>query len=674
MWSSQILLDEEEFDSVAAVVPITVADTVLFTETLSPFWNVFRWTQLGISSLSNPLGYPGGIPIIVKDEPSAAGIFVAYQAGSKGAGGLVYQQSDDRAVTWLGEVVIDADIDKRAAAVINPITYDIHLVYFQIGEPTLTTASNVWYRVLAWSGGVWTIGLEKQIILASATHGYSNVSLEVRAGYLMALLYDRTSTTVRNLYSAKAVGTWDLATSVNLDIEQVMTPSAVVNVDLTRDDVNDKWYITTEQGGTFTIWSPSEALRPPGEITAVNLATWYAATTVQFDTVYSPSTLTVGIVQENSGVLQFRTFNPLTNLVSAPTIIEASGAFWPCIAVDSAGRFIIAYTKTMSGNKRSLVVVRSDDWTAKYAIATDSAAEEWGGTHMARIHAGVDGLVIAWCDTADNDADTNYRVFCGVLDQQVFKNVADTILATEFIRTLHSAADVIAFTEALHASEPKSVADTIHATEALATWINAADTIHATEYSTINYHVADAILFTDVFRLNIPIADTGVVTEAVSWAAQITVGDTIAATDAVQRVAMTVAEVISADDALGAIAIALADAIAAGDALVVNINIAETAATVDKLTIGQAVAEGVAATEIINMIYRVAEMVTATEGLWINGGIIEQISATDAILQLSIHADDTVAAVEGLTKATDIRISVRLHLSKGVARLRMEGW
>jgi hypothetical protein len=654
------------------MVDVPVADGVQLDDGINPYWDVFRWTELGVSSLANALGYPGGVPVIVKDEPGAAGIFVAYQTGTKGAGGLVYQQSDDRGGTWLGEVVIDVDIDKLAAAVIDPISYDIHLIYFQIGEPTLSTASNLWYRVLAWSGGVWVIGAEKQIILASASHGYSNASLEVRSGYLMAMLYDKTSTTVRNLYSAKAAGTWDLFTNVNLDVEQVMIPSTAVHVDLTRDNVGDKWYITTEQGGTFTIWSPSETLRPPGEITPVNLASWYGATTEQFDTVYNPSTAMVGIVQENGGALQFRTFDPATSLVSAPTVIEASGAFWPCITVDQGGRFVVAYTKTASGDGRHLMVVRSDDWTATHALATDSGVEGWGGTHIARISTGVDGLVIAWCETIDGDADGEYKVFCGVLDQQVFKAVAESVDALEFITSVHGLADAAAFVELLHASEPKSATDAAALVEALATWQNVAEAAAIAEAFLVNYRVTEGISFTDIFRLKMPVSDTGTATDIFSFVWKIVVSDVIAATDAVARLKVAMADAMSADDQLAPFGLSVAEAIAVGDAEVIWVEVAETAAAGDMPVICHTILDGASVDEIIDMTYGIIESAVASEGVWMNGGVIESVTATDAVLRMEVHSDSTIQAADSWAKLIVIRIGVRLHLHSGQARLRME--
>ena len=654
--------------------PIASVDAIAVGDEVNPYWNVFRWEQLGVSSLTNALGYPGGVPLIIRDEPSAAGIFVAYQAGTKGARGLVYQQSDNRGETWLGEVVIDADIDKYAAVVINPTTYDIHLIYFQIGDPTLGAAGTLWYRVLAWSGGVWAIGAEKTLVVGAASHGYANASLGVRSGYLMALFYDRALTgTVRNMYSAKSVGTWDLFTSVNLDIEVALpTINVEVRVDLTRDDVGDKWYITTEQGGTFTIWSPSELLRPPGEITPVNLATWYGATTPQFDTIYNPSTATVGIVQENAGKLEFRTFDPATSLVSAPTVIEASAAFWPSIMVDQGGRFIVAYTKTATGDTRHLMVVRSDDWTATHSIATDSAAEEWGGTHIAQTSEGLDGIVIAWCDTADNDADTDYRVFCGVLDQQVFRAVYDTVLATEFMGGQHRIADTMTLTELLHASEPKSIADVAALVEVVKPWQRVADAAAITEAFAVNYRVTEDITFTEVIRHRIPVTDAITVTDALSFVWQLRVADTVALADTI-RLAAIIDDVIAVDDYLEPMGFVVADAIAAGDATIVGVRVLESGTTTEGLRVSQAILDGATATEIINMLYTVMESALATDSIVISPIIAQVVSATDVILQLSVHSDSAITATETITKGTAIRIGVRLHLHGGHARLKMEG-
>lgn len=656
------------------MVDVPVADDVQLDDGISPYWDVFRWTELGVSSLANALGYPGGVPVIVKDEPGAAGIFVAYQTGTKGVTGLVYRQSVDRGGTWIAAVQIDADQDKFAAAVIDPTAYDIHLLYFQIGEPTLGAAGTLWYRVLAWSGGVWVIGAERTIVAGSATHGYGNASMEVRAGYLMALLHDRMSSGVRNMYSAKAVGTWDLSTSVNLDVEQAMPSSGVeVRVDLARDDAGDKWYITTEQGGTFTIWRPSETLRPPGEITPVNLATWYGATTPQFDTVYNPSTATVGIVQENGGALQFRTFNPATSLVSAPTVIEASGAFWPCIAVDQGGRFVVAYTKTASGNGRHLMVVRSDDWTATHALATDDGLNSWGVTKIARISTGVDGLVIAWCETVDGDADTEYKVFCGVLDQQVFRAVAESVGALEYITSAHGVVDAAAFAELLRASEPKSATDVMTLAEALATWQNVADAAAIAEAFLVNYRVSEGISFTDIFRLSMPVADTGAVTDAVSFVWKIVVGDSIAATDAVARLKVAVADAMSADDQLAPFGLPVAEAIAADDVAVVWVELAETVAAADVFGINQAILDGASVDEIIGMTYGIIEAAAASEGLVVSHMVVEPVSATDAILRLEVHSDSAIHAADSLAKLSVFRVGIRLHMHRGQARLRMEG-
>jgi hypothetical protein len=101
--------------------------------------------------------------------------------------------------------------------------------------------------------------------------------------------------------------------------------------------------------------------------------------------------------------------------------------------------------------------------------------------------------------------------------------------------------------------------------------------------------------------------------------------------------------------------------------------VAETAHAADALVIKHAVVETATATELIGMIYQIIEGVHATEGLVIKHAVLQPVSATDAILQLSIHASDVAHATDALTKESEIRIGVRLHMHRGIARLRIEG-
>jgi hypothetical protein len=633
----------------------------------------FTESVVGVSSLANALGYPGGRCLVAWSNGGVVEILVVYQAGAQGATGLVYQQSDDQAVSWDGEVQVSNRQGHLPAIVLNPDTGDVHVVYSILGDPALAVASSTEYCVLNWNGVDWSVGIEKELYTAAAASALSNLSLDQSGGYLAALAHLRYSTTARWIYSIGGPVQWDLFTGAVKAAEKQQVNAVEVRLVHVADDALANRYLISEQGGTFTLWQIDEY--SPGSLNLTELLVWYADSTAEFAAAYHPGLGKIGIVQINGAALEYREFDPVAlTLGDAVVVDDSDECYWPDITVDF-DQFVVAYTRdTGVADVRDLVAVWSGDWVTNYTLATDPAAEAWGAVHLARDTAQGDGLYVAWCDTVDSAVDGEYEIHVGRADILVAKAVTDDIAALEFIpAVVQQVADVGAFVESLRAGEPKAATDSIAAAEALATWQVVADAAAIAETFLVNYRVSEGISFADAFRLSMPVADAGAVADVVRVVWKIVVGDAIAATDAVAQLKVAVADAMSADDQLAPFGIPVAEAIAVSDVVGIWVDVAEAVAAADVFGINQAILDGASVTEIIGMTYEIIESAVAAEGLVVSQAVVEPVSATDVILRLEVHSDSTIHAADSLAKLNVFRIGIRLHMHSGQARLRMEG-
>jgi hypothetical protein len=113
-------------------------------------------------------------------------LVLIYQSGA----GLKMKVSTDAGATWAVSHDIDSKTDVYASAVINLVTYDIHVVYSKRGNPS-TDDESVYYRPLIRGTSDWSVGAE-EILAGSnsindyATAGRRNATISVGAdGYLV---------------------------------------------------------------------------------------------------------------------------------------------------------------------------------------------------------------------------------------------------------------------------------------------------------------------------------------------------------------------------------------------------------------------------------------------------------------------------------------------------------
>lgn len=667
--------DQHYFDQgISPDAEKTPADTIVVTEAFG-YSAICEWFAVGSSSLADALGYAHGINLLVKETAGTPILFLAYQTGTDGATGLVFRKSDDLGYTWAAEVQIDAKQDTHACCLINPSTFNIHLVYSMTGDPALAAATDVKYRVLTWGGATWAIGAEKELFGGSASYAVGNLSLERRDAYLMAVGLHRDSGNDRAIYSFKAAGSWDLYGSCNTDEEVQLLDGVEIQAKLVRNDDDDEWYIVAHQGGDFRIYQVNESARPPGEITLTAKHTWYESSTPQFDACYNSTLGKVGIVQNDAGNIIYYEYDPSDDSLTGPTTLDSSvTCYWPAISNDR-DRFVIVYARVVAGNQRELVAQWSDLPGTVVPFCTDPVAEAWGHIKIARSTEYVDGVFLCWCDTVDSLAN-GYAVYYGRLHIRTMRAIAETIAATDYIQTVdHAVAEAIAAAEALHATEPKSIADTVLATEAILHGPQVAETISA-----VDAIVGSGILLNEdvavtdaIEQLNRVLADTIAAADVVSKVNIVAVVDAVTATDAIVTVGRLLADNIVVVDAISAFGIAVAEAVAAGEALVVSLTLTDVIGAADLGKVEHAVTDVISATDLINMIYQVLESVGVAENVTIAPQtVVDTIGAADALV-IEIPVADTVGLADALAKVSLLQLTVRLHLVGAKPTLRVEG-
>jgi hypothetical protein len=96
-------------------------------------------------------------------------LVLIYQSGA----GLKMEVSTDSGATWSVTHTIDSKVDVYASAVLNPNTYDIHVVYSTRGNPA-TADESVYYRPLIWDGtSDWSIGAEEILAGSNSFNDYT---------------------------------------------------------------------------------------------------------------------------------------------------------------------------------------------------------------------------------------------------------------------------------------------------------------------------------------------------------------------------------------------------------------------------------------------------------------------------------------------------------------------
>jgi hypothetical protein len=647
-------------------VPKSAADNFAFTEEISPFTDVFRWQGIGYSSVSPALGTVGGKPIAVFDATGSGVIFVAYQTGTKGVTGLAFRPSADRGATWGTETQIDADQDKYVAAVVDPDTGNIHLVYAKLGDPALDNTDSLCYRVLAWSGSAWSVSGEVVLATGTTVNGWSDVTLGVNSERMLRVLagHKAFSTTTREVYSVLATAEWDLSYNTLGDVIAMATPGVEARMAMAYDAVGDVWYLITEQSGTFRLWSVGEE--------PINLKTWYAASTDEFDAVFNQMTGTVGIIQDNGSLLEFREYNPATNGLTETEF--GAGCMWPSIAADGAGRFVVACVQSyLSDDNYSVMTMRSDDWSTAYRLCTDTAARYWAYTRIAPTQNGLDGLAITWCESYNPGA-SGYAVFCGVLDEQVFKNVSDLFPSAEVNIPGIQVTDLFEDAETAKAAVPKESHETMAFAEALAGSPEFADLFAVTEqYWTSHPAEGETIAVTESMRFAMAVVDHADETDAVRIVWQIRVAESAEAQDDIAQLLVKLADTAPVTETFLPTVLSLAEAVAASDGTVIDLLVVESSKATEDLVVGHAVADDADLSEIIGMAYGILENVATTELFNVGQVVIESVGADDSIVWITLPVDETMALHEHEQKDAVARIGIRIHLHRGRVHLKVEG-
>lgn len=389
-------------------------------------------------------------------------ICAIYQTGASGAGGLVFNQSNDLGETWEGETQISSTTDVYAAGVINPDTGDIHLVYSRQGlAPGMDAGSSVRYRVLAWTGSTWTVGAESTVntTAASASYACTNVTLAADSnGRLLALWGARDAApSFYRVDGSRSTSPWDL-TSFSA-FAPWASPGLTSEVRVTVRASDSALAAVVEQGGTFRLYTTSLA-----SVSPTLKQTWFATSTHQFDLCWGPTLAgfgsgAFGIVQNNGGKIDYRTYDPLSDTLSSLTAIAGSApeCYGPSIMRDDT-EFIIGFTQEddITPDTRVLRFVRTDDLGTIVDSATDAGSDGWDWTKMPLSAQDFDDLVVLWCDTLN----TPYGVHLGQASIDIYKSSEDDGVGTESVVNGPAVDTTDTGTETIVAGEAKDVAET----------------------------------------------------------------------------------------------------------------------------------------------------------------------------------------------------------------------
>jgi hypothetical protein len=499
-------------------------------------------------------------------------VLAVYQAGSLGATGLVMRASSDLGQTWEAESQISSRQDVLPAGAMNRGTGDVHLVYSRPGDPALSSAWGVWYRVLVWNGSGWAATGEAVVEAGSASQGLSNAVVDVDSnGYLAAAFYKKTATqAVMRALASNAP--FDLSSATASDAMAAAVGAQPIQPVLRFLPGVEWWGLLFELDGFVRISRSATVLSPTQHLLAwVAAQTFFVTPTpaAPLDAAWNPDpddapNGRLGIAYVEGGTAKFRTWEAQTNALGAAQTVAAQAASQ---AVSRYfGQWIVGWTETVSGDQRKLRISYTSDLSTRYDLDTDPGASAWRGLRLGRDVSDYNCLVLQWAEGVDPGLD-GYTVYLASVAVAIFKNVADTSAALEalvagpMVSDSATAVDVVPTAgEARSVSDSASASDSVgpigrsaldaaSAAESFAFTVGSAASEEAIGADmvlvTVDVFVDDSGMAADVTisGVPVPVSESGSVSEVLDMVKQIlsepqTVGDLSAV--AAERLSLTV--------------------------------------------------------------------------------------------------------------------------------------
>lgn len=427
---------------------------------------------MSLSSTLLATSPPGAQAIFA--HPTTRTILQIYQAGSLGATGLVGRVSSDLGQTWAAEFQISSRQDVLPSGTINFGTGDVHLVYSKPGDPALSSAWSVWYRVLVWNGSGWTITGEVTVEAGSGSQGLSNAVIDVDTnGYLAVAYYKKTASSAI-MRTAASNAPFDLTVVTTSDAFSTTIGVSPIQPTIRFLTGIEWWGLVFELDGFMRIMKSATVLSP-----TVHSLVWGSAQTffvtptpvAPFDTAWNPDPDSstngqLGLLYAEGTSVKFRTWEAQTNIISATQTVNSAAAQSPALT-RYFGQWIAGWMETVSGNQRKLRIAYTADIATKYDIDTDPGTASWQSLRFGNDISDYDSLALQWTEGVDPGLD-GYTVYLASMAVAIFKNVVDSSAAVESLVNGPNVVDSItAVDEVPTAGEPKTVSDSAHASDAV---------------------------------------------------------------------------------------------------------------------------------------------------------------------------------------------------------------
>lgn len=456
------------------------------------------------SDVADATRWPAGAAVFRVPAAVTGGgkIIVVYQAGTLGATGLVFQQSDDAGDSWSAQTQVSSRQDVYPAAVMNPASGDVHIVYAKTGTPSLSSVWSVWGRALAFNGTTWTVGGEVTLATGGATVGFSNVTAAVDSAGRIAWLGARHPSTGNDTVGGAATtAPWDLSSMAAVAVKYTGATTSTQRPFLRFAVTGGAYELMAliEEAGTFRIFHAPAVTAGTGAITYTQQTTFLDESIGEFDAQYNAvGTGALFIVNKSGNTVRWRTWTPSTATLSSSSVLAGDASFparSPAVSLD-ATTYIVAYLQEVATNQRALRVVRMTEPTVVYDLAVDDAADGWLWTKLPADVSATELIIALWCESLNTPFDVNI----GVVATDIFKSSTD----------IFAGADTVVAGPV--ASDTGSVADVPIAGEAIGP---ATDTGHGAETMQNGPQVLDtgAVLETNVQLVAYANPETGTITE-----------------------------------------------------------------------------------------------------------------------------------------------------------------